>query len=636
MLASHHRQCELDHQLHGCFHPDILHADPRAPVLLPPAIAPVDPRHPAKDPYNVPPLSTCLAYYPVACPLVHAMGPAAIPVFAEDKVRANEIYAVSGKQPGPSLVQTENKAIHKTVRVVDDSAVLSTKATFNSGINDNPLPFRSVQVTRRQLVRPTTFATGTCNQPRSQTPPSTDAGSSGQAPVHTKRHFPLSSSKPTTPHRPMGISLVTRHSEFDEDEPINQLTPHTETLPVKMAVSTMYHVASACHVCLADPGIPLGDSGTQIVSADPCSTGPSQNTSVVAFRQPCPADPTFRVCDNVPHPGSQRSTTKSDGQVGVNMMDLTFASNRLSSSHFQISFRFHCLSSLPPHSHHTHTISALTNVVAAEQDGSGSYEGVSLTRAVSVGPVDSRYTAAVASGTTVANSREDPLITTVQPKPIRLSSICPSYQPASSQITPGAGHMDRHHVPCTVRSPPARRLTHPFPQTQPIHPDFYSPTAGESRLNTQPIHPDFYSPTAGESRLNVCPVLGPTGTHVPRYRASFVDVDISRFPPDYGFPGAVKPTTMLPHGPTQLDFHGHTCGPYCSASNLSSHRLFRPSPSERPESRVHFASPNHAYLPLRGHRPLRAPLSPAQITPRNLTIDSIVSPHLLRRQYCYE
>ncbi|KAF7255237.1 hypothetical protein EG68_08201 [Paragonimus skrjabini miyazakii] len=638
MLASHHRQCELDHQLHGCFHPDILHADPRAPVLLPPAVASVDPRHPAKDPYNVPPLSTCLAYYPVACPLVHAMGSATIPVFAEDKVRANEMsiagpqptrnvgpvhyrevpeivdrtgrsqtshsawprtvsldrascvrsasnYAVSGKQLGPSLVQTENKATHKTVRVVDDSAVLSAKATFNNGTNDNPLPFRSVQVTRRQLVRPTTFATGTCFQPRSQTPPSTDVCSSGLAPIHTKRHFPLSSSKPATPHRPIGISLVTRHSEFGEDEPINQLTPHTETLPVKMAVSTMYHAASACHVCLADPGVPLRDPGTQVVSVDPCSTGPSQNTSVAAFRQPCAADPAFRVCDNVSHLGSQRSTTKSDGQ---------------------------------------HTISALTNVVATEPDGSGSYEGVSLPRAVSVGPVDSRYTATVASDTTVASSREDPLIATLQPKPIKQSSICPSYQPVSSQITPGAGHMDRHHVPCTVHSPPVRRLTHPFPQTQ-------------------PIHPDFYSPTAGESRLNVCPVVGPTGTHVPRYRPPFVDVDLSRFPPDYGFLGAVKPTDrpytvnpMLPHGPTQLDFHGHSCGPYCSASNLSSHRLFRPSPGERPESRVHFASSNHAYLPLRGHRPLRAPLSPAQITPRNLTIDSIVSPHLLRRQYCYE
>ncbi|KAF8561264.1 hypothetical protein P879_02744, partial [Paragonimus westermani] len=630
MLASHHRQCELDHQLHGCFHPDILHADPRAPVLLPPAVTPVDPRNPVKDPYSAPPLSTCLAYYPVTCPLVHAMGPAAIPVFAEDKVWANEMsiagpqptrnvpevvdragrsytshsawprtvsldrascvrsasnYTVSGKQPGPSLIQSENKVTHKTVRVVDDSAVLPTKSTSNNDSNDNPLPFRSVQVTRRQLVRPTTFVTGTCNLPRSQTPPSTDVCSSGLAPIHTKRHFPLSSPKPATPHRPMGISLVTRHSEFGEDEPINQLTPHTETLPVKMAVSTMYHAASACHVCLADPGIPLRDSRAQIVSVDPRSTGPSQNTFAAAFRQPRPADPAFGVCDNVPHPGSQRSTPKSDGQ---------------------------------------HTISALTNAVAAEPDGSGSYEGVSLPRAVSVGPVDSRYIAAVASSGTVANTREDALIATLQPKPTRQSSLYPSCQSASSQVTSGSGHMERHHVPCTVHSPPIRRLTHPFPQTQ-------------------PMPPDFYSPAAGESRLNVCPVLGPTGTHVPRYRAPFMDVDLSRFPPDYGLHGAVKTTDrpytvnpVLPHGPTQLDFHGHTRGPYCSVSNLSSHRLVRPSPGERPESRVHFAPPNHAYLPLRGHRPLRGPLSPAHITPRNLTIDSIVSPHLLRRQYCYE
>ncbi|OON19944.1 hypothetical protein X801_04179 [Opisthorchis viverrini] len=396
MLASHHRQCELDHQLHGCPHQEFFPAESRPRAPPPPSQPPpTDWMYPVV-PSSLPAVPIAPYYSPGYYPF-NVATPAVIPersihmgpvqpgwnvrpqmMFAPDSsgrstrsrvntsawprtVSLDRADGVGGYSSGYSSrwsaanvvpdrrsAQPKKHSKQKTVRVADEPITFTPDDR-----SQQPLPFRSVQVTRRRLDH----SVPASNAHLSPRP-------SGACETHYCPHSgrelfretnplikyqpPMSS--PAQTNRPMDISLINRYPDLEEQEDMKHLTPHTETIPAKIAVSSVYQVASACRVCLADSGVHSGDSQTQLA--------PVGQTGIVV--------------------STTLSNTYMPPQIGSSLQASTdYAIHSSAGGPTRYVF---AVSGTQPNVEAQAESRPVANSVnaASEADGSGSYEGITL------------------------------------------------------------------------------------------------------------------------------------------------------------------------------------------------------------------------------------------------------------------
>ncbi|CAH8584764.1 unnamed protein product [Dicrocoelium dendriticum] len=616
MLASHHRQCELDHQLHRFSYPDIYNTEPRPPgPYVSPSMPPMEFIHHAvsASPGSLPSVPTFVPYCPVVYHPFHAGGSMGLPV-APQKSRVALTSAgypsysrgshVHEMQYGPDFhfgrpsrphVQAptwprtvsldrvngvgfapgcaahmlpsgwipekhfhkKKHTDHKDVHVTDDLIVLPKKQATNP-----PAPFLSVQVTRRRLVNQQ------CPSTVGHSERCTVRSNSGIAP-YVKRRFPLSSGGQSS-SRPIGVSLITRQPEFDEEETIKHLNPHTETLPVKVAVSSVYQVATAYRVCLADSGAQTDEVqlqsaaqlmtplGTRTVQFSSSTVAPLRQVDHVFLREqandvPLSSDSVLNNCEN----SELQDGAKSVGYSSAN--------------------------------------------ATTEADGSGSYEGISLPRAMHTKQSEP------------VHSRKD------------LSPTKAQYAPAFP--TSCALHrVDSDHLP---RVPSGDRSLYQFPctpvPTQATHPLPLSSAPPQTHLRSQ-FSPEGRPPTLADFTNSANkPCLDP------RY-------GWSTRPPVAGAHRVVEShqnvealftrtsDQSVPSQPGTPVYYRRPQRPVTGVPNLD-------TLASKSTPQVHFASPEPSSPPLMCGSPFIADPARPRTNSRNFTIDSIVSPHLLRKQY---
>ncbi|THD24765.1 hypothetical protein D915_004487 [Fasciola hepatica] len=751
MLASHHRQCELDQQLHGCPNSDSFSLDPCSVVPMRPMdmmMMQLLPHSMPANPGSLPSMPTCVPvphYHPfpgappvapppvaAVCPLLppcehHIAGlPPYHPVWNADLSyhephptqadraalprrsmrptgqapswprtvsldRADEVSNArpfSGHPDAPvfrgTSGQTEKPlrepATQKRVRVVaDDAQLLPTthrqqqQQLHHSAASVTNLPFRSVQVTRRRFQTPAgrshpsgiiNLCTGVSSRARCTAPVSAPVERSAQPHASGSFGHPGIASS-----RPIGVSLITKHSSPGDDEAVKMLSPSSELLPVKTAVTSVYHqVASACRVCLADSGDKATQTPTFVapqLRPDPRLEGTvtgsqAPRTSVETSSSKRDTALVAPVGFSQNHPISHQPPTTLAGVVKTST----------SSSVSRVDQVEHVRNSLESEQVMRKPNLTSSHIRVAENDGSGSYEGISPSQST-----EFKQRPHLCGGDqTNAVETTSPLGT-----PTKSSSAQPLGRPVPQSTDRfvsfplGSPFLDPHSAPQTSRNTnqlkpsPVCDMTVDYPSPQPLTPQLDSPLQGaELGISLGHVGPPsmWFDPVYSNALMTSQygggkpsrPVSVPSDNdHYHRWRGPHDVVYLPAMPQSVGHrrlvPGVgqinsefipepvmpvrqIRPRLSSPSSVTQ------SAGPYGRCPPRSApHSVV----GQRPALQVHFASPPPG-LSFPVPTPVSSQQSPSRLGPgertatqsRNLTLDSIVSPHLLRRQFCFD
>ncbi|KAG5452851.1 hypothetical protein CSKR_108986 [Clonorchis sinensis] len=661
MLTSHHWQCELDHQLHGCPHQEFFPAESRPRAPPPPSQPPpTDWMYPVV-PSSLPAVPIAPYYSPGYYPFNMAT-PAVIPersihmgpvqpgwnvrpqmMYAPDSSgrstrsrvntsawprtvsldRADGVggysSAYSSRWPAANVVpdrrsaQPKKHPKQKTVRVADEPITFSPEDR-----SQQPLPFRSVQVTRRRLDH----SVPASNAHLSPRP-------SGACETHYCPHSGRELFRETTPlikyqppmsspaqtNRPMDISLINRYPDLEEQEDMKQLTPHTETIPAKIAVSSVYQVASACRVCLADSGVHSGDSQTQLAPVG--QTGIVVSTTLSNTYIPPPQigsslqSPTDYAIHSSAGGPSRYVFAVSGTQPNVEtQLKSSFFKER--SAYFvdtsQVRTRKFRVILYGIVTADSRPVANSVNA-ASEADGSGSYEGITLPQ-----PTHAQRPseANLPHSTQTTTSTSDSLPTTV---------------PFTANEQSAQVHF-AHHTPSTLS--PKLRFSSPSFTHSPAHGGPAIRTKHSEHFPFSEASPEaIYSARSPTSPLSMKPTMASERSQDTAGRTG-------QFP-GYCFGGSTKVNEVL-FDPLQADSryapHLHRQGPHAAH-----HPVFQ-SGHRTPGLQVHFAPRFRpaSSIPHSTDKVGRnmAPSEQTSTGSCNFPIDSIVSPHLLRKHYCYE
>ncbi|CAL8082840.1 unnamed protein product [Calicophoron daubneyi] len=759
MLASHHRQCELDHQLRSYANHEPLPVDPYslmtvgAPVANVPTVELVRAAPPASG--TVPYLPTC-----IAVPYIRPF-PAGIPRFQLDKHPAiglspSQVHRnikarlwegssqmentndlprrTSRRAAGPRTVSLDRadatgrpcpsvtiaadlrvSFANKTSSKSGPKAARATDGTANAYQDrqqypvPNPLPFRSVQMTRRRLGNKASLDTSnipssTSPGPRNRLPyQRPDAPSSKELDMHSTQLMqsdmpPGRLPQPTAPSvrtsRPMGISLINHSIQPGDDEAVKQLTPDLESLPYNTCVTNSYQIAtSACRVCLADSGVHSDDFLPSSGPAPPLSrkrgqdktdaclhldhTSSDYQTGLVnssSNNRISPPDhrcqqriPSSSVSPTIHSSSPCQPPENPETRFVQSHSNDTFPVDEHAASSYAISQadrpnecdvavksgtgNFEPVRSATPPTDSSLSMGTVI-VMVTEADGSGSYEGISPSHSVnlrqmkapclSVTPnvTNESQPRSTCSGSCSMSTATAPLYESEQMKsplnplvyfPIPISG---SGIPSAHSYHPRPGIRSAYQT--AYRSPPvrttqahARLFQHPSPVlrgnfrpmdftrrgTSP-HPTvrFERPSgsvcAPRDDLFKEPRSPEpwpavargsqSYESAPFDSNLRLLDSFSPSGHFQGSARAHHRG-GVAYFSPPFASAGPHHPNTDLG----------------------------QPAPlNPKPALQVHFDTPTSPASHL-----MRATTS--TVPNRNLTIDSIVSPHLLRKQYCF-